>query len=142
MSEADLRKVNAIPHRMLIQAGSTLLVPRPENHDADISEHLADNARMVLVPDRVRIHRLSVTAGRRDSIASLARRHGVAPARLARWNRVDTTTVFSPGQSIVLYLTAQAARPISASARGAARHQYRAAQRAGARPSALRPHRQ
>ena len=42
MSEAQLREVNNIPPRMLIKAGSTLLVPRAAHSQKDISESVAD----------------------------------------------------------------------------------------------------
>ena len=44
MSEARLREVNRIPDRMLVKAGSTLLVPRREHSGTDVAEHLAHNA--------------------------------------------------------------------------------------------------
>src|SRR5512143_3170627 len=52
MSEEQLRSVNRIPPRMLVKAGSTLLVPRSPHRSADVSEEIADNATMMLAPDR------------------------------------------------------------------------------------------
>lgn len=49
-SESVLREVNAIPRSMLINAGSTLLVPRSQQGQ-DVSTHLADNAVVSLAPD-------------------------------------------------------------------------------------------
>jgi membrane-bound lytic murein transglycosylase D len=49
MSEALLREVNLIPPRMLVRAGSTLLVPR-NGHD-DVALDIADNATMLLAPE-------------------------------------------------------------------------------------------
>jgi membrane-bound lytic murein transglycosylase D len=43
MPEARLREINKIPARMLVKAGSTLLVPRSESRVADVSPHIADN---------------------------------------------------------------------------------------------------
>jgi predicted phage terminase large subunit-like protein len=37
MPEAELREVNRIPPRMRVQAGSTLLVPRPADHEDDVA---------------------------------------------------------------------------------------------------------
>jgi membrane-bound lytic murein transglycosylase D len=44
MTEDELRDVNRIPARMLVKAGSTLLVPRSAQHMHDVTEHVADNA--------------------------------------------------------------------------------------------------
>ncbi|MFZ2648751.1 MAG: transglycosylase SLT domain-containing protein [Burkholderiaceae bacterium] len=110
MSETQLRKVNTIPRRMLIQAGSTLIVPRQDAGEADVSEHLADNGKMVLVPERARTRRISLKAGKGDSVTTLARRHGIEPAHLARWNRVSEATVFSAGQKVVAFVASQVAR--------------------------------
>ncbi len=51
MPEAQLREVNRIPARMLVRAGSTLLVPRSAQHAHDVTERVADNATMALSPE-------------------------------------------------------------------------------------------
>ena len=63
MSEAELRDVNRIPPRMLVKAGSTLLVPRSRTSAVDVSEHLADNATMALAPDTRGFRRVTFRAG-------------------------------------------------------------------------------
>jgi len=50
MPEARFREVNAIPPRMLVKAGSTLLVPRG-GAERDVSEHVADTATLALAPE-------------------------------------------------------------------------------------------
>jgi membrane-bound lytic murein transglycosylase D len=49
VSVAVLREVNAIPPRMRIRSGSTVLIPKPSDKSADVSEHLAENATLKLV---------------------------------------------------------------------------------------------
>jgi len=71
MSEAHLREVNRIPPRMLVKAGSTLLVPRGEHRMADVSSEIADNAMMTLAPDAPALRRTSLRAGKRDTVASV-----------------------------------------------------------------------
>ena len=44
MAEDELREVNRIPPHMLVKAGSTLLVPRTPQRQADVSEKVAENA--------------------------------------------------------------------------------------------------
>src|SRR5512133_2093176 len=51
MSEADLRMVNAIPPRMLIKAGSVLIVPRSAKMQDDVASHVADNGQLNLAPE-------------------------------------------------------------------------------------------
>ncbi len=51
MTEAQLREVNHIPARMLVRAGSTLLVPRSAQHAHDVTESVAHNATMALSPE-------------------------------------------------------------------------------------------
>ena len=46
MSEGDLRSVNTIPPRMLIKAGSVLIVPRTAKMNADVGSHVADNGQL------------------------------------------------------------------------------------------------
>ena len=107
MDEDELREVNKIPPRMLVRAGSTLLVPRGPNREADVSEHLAANASIALAPDGPGLRRLSLKAGRRDSVASVARRYRVKASQVAQWNGVGAGARFRPGQAIVVYVAHQ-----------------------------------
>ena len=111
MSEAQLREVNRIPPRMLVKAGSTLLVPRSEHRQADVSNAIADNAMMALAPDTPPLRKMSVKAGRKDSVASVAKRYHVSAVHLAQWNSVTPAASFKPGQTIVVYVTGKAQRP-------------------------------
>ncbi len=105
MSEAQLRDINRIPPRMLVKAGSTLLVPRTAGRNADVSEHLAENATMALAPDVPPTRRVVQRAGKRgESVASVARRNGVSAAQVAQWNGLSASGSFKPGASIVLNL--------------------------------------
>jgi len=53
MSEADFRSINNIPPRMLIKAGSALLVPRGANIMGDVTAQVADNGKLDLSPEAV-----------------------------------------------------------------------------------------
>jgi membrane-bound lytic murein transglycosylase D len=104
MSEERLREVNQIPPRMLVKAGSTLLVPRGEHRHADVSERVAENGSIELTPDGPKLRKMSLRAGKNESVASVARRYGVSAAQVAQWNRVGPTARFQPGQTIVVYV--------------------------------------
>lgn len=51
MSESEFRAINQIPPRMMIRAGSTVLVRRPPGQRQDVAEHVADNAQLSLAPE-------------------------------------------------------------------------------------------
>jgi membrane-bound lytic murein transglycosylase D len=51
VSEAQLLEVNQIPARMLVRAGSTLLVPRGAHSTSDVAGAIADSAVLALAPE-------------------------------------------------------------------------------------------
>jgi membrane-bound lytic murein transglycosylase D len=51
MSEAEFRNINGIPPRMLIKAGSALLVPRTARMTEDVTASVADNGHLELSPE-------------------------------------------------------------------------------------------
>jgi membrane-bound lytic murein transglycosylase D len=130
MSENELRAVNRIPPRMLVKAGSTLLVSRHPQRSADVSEQVADNARMLLAPERLPGKRVAFKAGKGgDSVAAVSKRYRVSAEQVAEWNNVDASARFKPGQTIVVVgaVPAQrgksavaASKPTPASSRAAA----------------------
>ena len=107
MSEGDLRSVNNIPPRMLIKAGSTLLVPRTSRTAPDVDVLVADTAQVSLAPEIVTV-RTVVHARKRDSVASLAKRYGVTASNVASWNSVSGATSFTKGQAVVVFLPVRA----------------------------------
>ena len=110
MSEAQLREVNHIPPRMLVKAGSTLLVPRGQHRQADVSEQIADHASMALAPDGPVLRKVSLKAGRNDSVVSVARRYRVSALQVAQWNGLGAGAKFKAGQTIVVFAAARPAR--------------------------------
>ncbi|MDO8278921.1 MAG: transglycosylase SLT domain-containing protein [Burkholderiaceae bacterium] len=114
MREADLRSINNIPPRMLIKAGSVLLVPRSVKSASDVAGHVADNGQISFAPEVV-TRRSVVKAGKHDTVASIARRYGLAPASVAEWNKVTASASFKLGQQVVVYL------PVRIHARSAGR---------------------
>ena len=122
MSEESLRELNRIPPRMLVKAGSTLLVARSEQRSQDIGADIADHAMMALAPDVPPLKRTVVRAGKRDTLASIARRHGLDVAQVLRWNKGSAQARLPRGETVVLYLpTKSAARVQMADARPAGR---------------------
>ncbi|MEY4644372.1 MAG: transglycosylase SLT domain-containing protein [Hylemonella sp.] len=106
-SESLLRQVNNIPPRMLVRAGSALLIPRADHVQKDVTEHLADNGQLSLTPEQG-LRRTVRKAGKNETVSSIAKRFGISADSVAEWNKVSSNTVFRPGQSVVLYLAAPA----------------------------------
>ena len=106
MDEEELRDVNKIPARMVIKSGSTLLVPRRGGGGeiVDVSSTVADNATMVLSPDAPPMRKVSLRAGKHDSVETIARRYHVSASQVAQWNDVGTGAKFASGQTVVVYV--------------------------------------
>ncbi len=119
MPESELRSVNNIPPRMLIKAGSTLVIPRAPHVQTDVSDHLADNGSLALAPEAV-LRKTTVKARQGDTVALIARRHKVSAESLAEWNKVGISAGFKAGQSVILYLPG---RPAANQARGKSKPQ-------------------
>ena len=139
MSESELRNANTIPPRMLIKSGSVLIVPRTPQQQHDVTSQVADNGQLNLAPEIVN-RRTTVKAGKRETVASIARRFHVQPSEVAGWNNVLASAAFKPGQQVVLFLPVRAhsARVPAQAAGRSTRPAVRAAPRA-ARPVTKTP---
>jgi membrane-bound lytic murein transglycosylase D len=72
MNEADFRAVNNIPPRMLIKAGSALLVPRSANMLGDVTAQVADNGHLDLSPEAVAKRKAAAKGGKHAKATKLA----------------------------------------------------------------------
>ena len=109
MNEPQLREVNNIPKGMLVKAGSTLLVYRSAQRQADVAEQVAEQATLALAPDRPPGQRISFKAGRQgDSVVAVARRYHVSPQMVAQWNGTSANALFKPGQAVQVVVAAKA----------------------------------
>ena len=106
MAEEQLREINRIPSRMLVKAGSTLVVPRTQGRHADVSPQIADNASIALAPDAPPLRKVALKAGRKDTVASVARRYRVSASQVAQWNDMTPSAAFKPGQTVLVYVAA------------------------------------
>ena len=123
MNEADLRSMNGIPPRMLIKAGSTLLVPRSARVENDVASHVANTAQVSLAPEIV-TRRAVVKARKGESVQTIAQRYGLVSASVAQWNSVAVNAGFKPGYQVVVFLPlgVPAERQVSAPAVRLPRH--------------------
>ncbi|AJC19322.1 transglycosylase SLT domain-containing protein [Pandoraea pulmonicola] len=117
---AVIRSVNNIAPRMRLKAGSTLLVPRSDDIDQDISASVASSAVLALEPDLPDTRKVMVRARKHDTLAGVAARSGVTVAQIKSWNRLRRDTLTS-GQLLVLHVPVKdASRVVAASAAPAA----------------------
>ncbi|CAD5373671.1 Membrane-bound lytic murein transglycosylase D precursor [Rubrivivax sp. A210] len=139
MDEVRLREFNAIPPRMLIKSGSTLLVPRAAHATADVSELLAEHASISLTPEARPPRQVHFKAGRQgETVAAAAARLRLPAADLARWNGVGSQARFKPGQSIVAFVPERRAGQVRALAESTKGGQPAARKRKAAPPARTR----
>jgi membrane-bound lytic murein transglycosylase D len=104
MSEEELRSVNKIPPRMLIKAGSALLVPRSTKQVADVSTKVADTGQLNLTPEKV-LRKLVIKARKNDSMVLIANRYKVSVEQLAQWNDLKVNSPVRSGQKLVVMVS-------------------------------------
>ena len=121
MSEADFRSVNAIPPKVVIKAGSSLLVPRTDAVKQDVAVKVADNGQLSLAPEVV-LKRSAVRAGKGETVASIARKYRVNADQVAQWNKVALSASFKVGQQVVVFLPLSQARRSGGSGTRTAAH--------------------
>lgn len=90
-TKADvIREVNHIAQKMVLLAGSTILVPKViDTFYKDITSEIADNATITLAPERPDTKRIFVKVGKRDNLSLIAERYKVSIAQLKEWNSLS-----------------------------------------------------
>ena len=99
-----IRQANHIPPKMVLKAGSTILVPKAAHvANMDIAPDIANNARMSLERDEPATRLIRVRVRKGDSLASLAKRHRVSVVQIKSWNKLHRNTV-AAGTSLQLHV--------------------------------------
>ncbi|KMQ80762.1 Membrane-bound lytic murein transglycosylase D precursor [Candidatus Burkholderia pumila] len=98
-----LMSVNRIPAGMRLKPGSTIVVPRTNDDDEDISADIAANAILAVEHDVPDTRKMAIRVRRKQSIATLADRYDVSVAQIRAWNRTHRD-MFRPGQVVVLHV--------------------------------------
>jgi membrane-bound lytic murein transglycosylase D len=102
--DADtLMSVNRIPAGMRLKPGSTIVVPRTDDDDEDISADVAANAMLAIERDVPDTRRLVIRVRRKQAVSTLADRYNVSPAQVRAWNRTHGDMIM-PGQVVVLHV--------------------------------------
>jgi len=100
ISEDKLREANRIPPRYRLAAGSTILVPRDETLDDDISADSLD-ARFALVPESANLRKVTYRVRRGDTLHAVAKRYRVDEKDVIVWNQLTSPSLFA-GQRLEL----------------------------------------
>ena len=103
MGVDEFRQLNQVPPRMLVKAGSTLLVPRGADAEAKVSNLVVDRAHVAFAPEVV-LRRAAVRARKGDTLASIANRYDLPTSTVAGWNKLNANAPLKRGQAITLYL--------------------------------------
>jgi membrane-bound lytic murein transglycosylase D len=105
-----LMSVNKIPVGMRLKPGSTLVVPRNDDDDEDISADVAENAVLAMEPDVPDTRKMLIRVRRKQSMDTIASRYGVSVGQLKAWNRTRRDIVMA-GQTMVLHVPVGRAVP-------------------------------
>ena len=124
MTESELREVNNIPARVLINAGSTLLVPRGNRISGDVAVHVADHGQIALSPE-ILTRRTTVKVGKNETVASVAKRYNLTATTVAEWNKLGAGSALKAGQQLVLHLPIKGKVLALANTRSSAKHAVR-----------------
>ncbi|MCH8622161.1 transglycosylase SLT domain-containing protein [Undibacterium sp. TS12] len=93
-----VREVNLIPAKMMVKAGSTLLVPKSDKSpDHDISLDIAEKAQIVI--EKTSMRQVSYKVGKHENLAGVAKRFRVSIAELKSWNHLKHENI-ARGQTL------------------------------------------
>jgi membrane-bound lytic murein transglycosylase D len=111
MSDEGFRTINHIPPKMLVKAGSTVLVPRAAGRQTDVSGQVADNGSMLLAHESPPLRKITVVVGKKGgSVAAIAKRYGVSSAQVAQWKKVKATGTLAAGTKVLLEVPVKMAK--------------------------------
>ncbi|MCX7271132.1 MAG: transglycosylase SLT domain-containing protein [Burkholderiales bacterium] len=128
MAEDELRSINKIPPRMLIKAGSALLVTRSAKQQTDVSSKLADNGQLNLTPEQV-LRKQFIKARKKDTLELIAKRYKVSVEQLAQWNGLSKTSSLKNGQKLVIMVSGKSGKARKTVASGGSKHKRKKANR-------------
>jgi membrane-bound lytic murein transglycosylase D len=83
------------------------LVPRPSKQVKDVTSKVADNGQLNLTPEVV-LRKRVIKAGKKDTLASIAKRYKIASTDVAKWNNLSLDSTLKPDQKLVLMLPGKA----------------------------------
>lgn len=105
-----LMSVNKIPAGMRLKPGSTLVVPRGDDDDEDISADVVESSVLAMEPDVPDTRKMLIRVRRKQTMAAIAARYGVSLGQLKAWNKTRRNEAMA-GQVIVLHVPVGKAVP-------------------------------
>ena len=96
----------------------------------------AEQPEREIVGEAPPLRRVTLKAGKADTVASIAARYKVRAEQVAQWNKVGSGARFKPGQAIVVYSAAPAVVAKAAPAKRAAPRAKAPTRTAAAKPAA------
>jgi membrane-bound lytic murein transglycosylase D len=112
MTEVDFRSINNIPPKMIIQAGSALLVPRSDKVKADVSAEIADAGQVNFSPE-VMLKKSQIRVNKKDTLEGFAAKHHLKGELLAEWNKLSLNSPLKQGQLLVTFINVSPPKPKS-----------------------------
>ena len=99
-----LREVNAIPAKMIVKAGSTILVPKSaKSSDDNIPLQIAEQAQLNIEKAGGNTRKIQINASRKDTLASIAKRYKISSDDIKSWNKLSKDQI-KAGQKLVLHI--------------------------------------
>jgi len=111
--KADVvREVNAIPAKMIVKAGSTILVPKTaKSSEENIPQQIAEDAQLRIERAEPGTRKIIVKIGKKDSLASVAKRYKLNVSDIKSWNDLNKDQI-KPGQKLVLHIAKQSSKSL------------------------------
>ncbi len=103
LKEDELRSLNNIPPKMMIKAGSALLIPRGGKKDEDVSLSIAEQGQLDLSPEQVG-KKITHKITNKDTWQSLALKYKVSTKEIALWNNLSVNQQLKVGQTLTLFV--------------------------------------
>ncbi len=118
-----LREVNSIPAKMIVKAGSTILIPKTaKSPDENIPAHVAEQAQLNIEKPSSGTRKLQIKVARNENLAGVAKRYKVSIGDIKSWNNLRKDQI-TPGQKLVLHVPRVQASNLSAKSKAATKNQ-------------------
>lgn len=99
-----VRDVNAIPAKMYVKAGSTILVPKSaRSSEENIPTQVAEQAQLTIEKGSAGTRKIYVKLGKKENLATIAKRYKLSVADIKEWNNLRKDQV-SPGTKLALQI--------------------------------------
>lgn len=100
-----IRETNNIPANMVVRSGSTILVPKHPSADSYhmLTHDLADAAKLTYGPSGASTRLVYVKVQKNQTLARIARAHGVKPEMVRSWNNLASSEL-KAGQRLKVFV--------------------------------------